>query len=129
MRNTIQILFLLALAAGPANVSGAPKKMSIDTRASLIDVAARRQELQNTKSPRVLAALAKLEKCGRLDSKPGMPVLNRERANFFHPRREMDHSNKPIAGIDSPYIERDTHEQSGRDCWLVSQERNRHCGS
>ena len=66
MRNTIQILCLLVLAAAPAGVSSAPKKMTIDTRASLIDVAARREELQQTKSPRLLAALAKLEKCSKL---------------------------------------------------------------
>lgn len=66
MRNTILVLCLLALATGPDGVAGAPKKMTIDTHASLIDVAARRQELQQTRSPRVLAALAKLEKCGKL---------------------------------------------------------------
>ena len=65
MRHTMQILCLLALAT-PAGIAGAPKKMTIDTHASLIDVAARRQELQHTKSPRVLAAMAKLEKCGKL---------------------------------------------------------------
>jgi hypothetical protein len=62
----MQALFLLALATAPACVAGAPKKMTIDTRASLIDVAARRQELQHTQIPRILAALAKLEKCGKL---------------------------------------------------------------
>jgi len=66
MRNTMQILCLLALAASPAGISSAPRKMNIDTRASLIDVATRRAELQNTKNPRILAALAKLEKCGKL---------------------------------------------------------------
>jgi len=65
MRHTMQILCLLALAT-PAGIAGAPKKMTIDTHASLIDVAARRQELQHTRSPRVLAAMAKLEKCGKL---------------------------------------------------------------
>jgi hypothetical protein len=63
----MQILCLLALAAAPAGVSIAPKKMTIETHASLIDVAARRAELQHTKSPRVLAALAKLDKCGKLE--------------------------------------------------------------
>jgi hypothetical protein len=62
----MQIVCLLVLAAAPAGLSSAPKKLTIDTHASLIDVAARRQELQNIKSPRVLAALAKLEKCEKL---------------------------------------------------------------
>jgi len=63
----MQIFCFLALVAVPAGVAGTPKKMAIDTHASLIDVAARRQELQHTKSPRLLAALAKLEKCGKLE--------------------------------------------------------------
>jgi len=86
MRNTIRLLFLLALAA-QAGVSSAPKKMTIDTHASLIDVAARRKELQHTQSPRVLAALAKLEKCGKLapvDAPTGLMDIPHHYLNGSH---------------------------------------------
>ncbi|MGA3047297.1 MAG: alginate lyase family protein [Terracidiphilus sp.] len=66
MRRAMQVLCLLIVVAGPAGVSGGTKKMTIDTRASLIDVAARRFELQHTKSARVGRALAQLEKCTKL---------------------------------------------------------------
>ena len=86
MRNTMQFLCLLTLAAAPAGVSSAPK-MTIDTHASLIDVAARRKELQHTKSPRVLAALAKLEKCGKLapvDAPTGLMDIPHHYLNGSH---------------------------------------------
>jgi hypothetical protein len=66
MRRAILGLCLLVVTAGPADVSGGTKKMALDPRASLIDVAARRNELQHTQSARVLNALAQLEKCSKL---------------------------------------------------------------
>ncbi len=61
MLRAMRVVCLLVVVAGPAGVSGGTKKMTIDTRASPIDVAARRYELQHAKSARVLAALAQLE--------------------------------------------------------------------
>jgi hypothetical protein len=62
----MQAFLLLVLAAGSAGVSGAPKKMALDPKASLIDVAARRMELQHTKSAHVESALAQMQRCGKL---------------------------------------------------------------
>lgn len=66
MRRAIEILCALVVLEGVADVSAGTKKMAIDPRASLIDVAARREELQHTKSARVMDALAHLEKCSKL---------------------------------------------------------------
>ncbi|MGA9673225.1 MAG: alginate lyase family protein [Terracidiphilus sp.] len=87
MRWTMQVLCLLILAAGPAGVSGGTTKMKIDTRASLIDVAARRFELQHTKSARVATALAQLEKCSKLapvDAPQGPMEIPRHYLNGSH---------------------------------------------
>lgn len=66
MRRAMRVFLLLVLTAGSAGVSGAPKKMVLDPRASLIDVAARRQELQHTRSAHVESALKQMELCSKI---------------------------------------------------------------
>jgi hypothetical protein len=66
MRRALWVFFLLIIAASPAGVSGGAKKMALDPRASLIDVAARRVELQHTKSAHVESALKQMEGCSKL---------------------------------------------------------------
>jgi hypothetical protein len=62
----MQVFLLLVLGASTAGVSGAPKKMTLDPRASMIDVAARRVVLQHTKSAQVESALKQMEQCSKL---------------------------------------------------------------
>jgi len=66
MRREMRVFILLVLAAGSAGVSGAPKKMVLDPRASLIDVTARRIELQHTTSAHVETALKEMVQCSKL---------------------------------------------------------------
>jgi len=87
MLRAMRVVCLLVVVLGPAGVSGGTKKMTIDTRASLIDVAARRYELQHTKSARVLTALAQLEKCSKLtpvDAPAGPMNIPRHYLNGSH---------------------------------------------
>ena len=66
MRKLIQATCLVVALVCPIAIFGQSNRVVLNPRASYIDVAARRAELQRNKSERVSAALAQLGTCGLL---------------------------------------------------------------